>query len=208
LGRAPGNLSGGFADYLGLSDTVLATPGQVTDVDLAPLGSGSAPTVRIDTPTGAVFVDFRPFAGVDTRDSTLAGVQVRQLVMAGGAPTTRLLNMQPSPTNTTWGAPLMGVWQVPGAGLAIQVTGIGGVAHVHAVASAGDAVAPTNPGFVAPSTTNPLVWTPSVDTGTGVAVYTVTLDGKVVGRVDPATTTFALPALSAGTTHSVVVNAS
>jgi hypothetical protein len=207
LGRAPGNLSGAFADYLGLSNTVVATPGQVTDVDLAPLGSGPAPTVRIDAPTGPVFVDFRPFAGVDTRDSTLAGVQVRQLVMAG-APTTRLLNMQPSPTNTTWGAPLMGVWQVPGAGLAIQVTSIGGVAHIRAVPTAGDTVAPTNPGFVAPSATNGLIWTPSVDTGTGVAVYTVTLDGKVVGRVDPSTTTFALPALTTGTTHSVVVNAS
>src|SRR5438270_12454051 len=73
LGRAPGNLSGAFADYLGLSDTVVAAPGQTTDVDLAPLGSGPAPTVRIDTTTGPVFVNFRPYAGVDTRDSSLAG---------------------------------------------------------------------------------------------------------------------------------------
>src|SRR2546421_724157 len=107
LGRAPGNLNGALADYLGLSDTVVATPGQTTDVDLAPLGSGPAPTVRIDTTTGPVFVDFRPYTGVDTRDSTIAGVQVRQLVMAGG-PATPLLNNPTAPPPPPHGAPLVG----------------------------------------------------------------------------------------------------
>src|SRR2546423_10712546 len=110
LGAAPGSLNGATADWLGLSNTTVATPGQTTDVDLAPLGSGPAPTLRIDTPTGPVFVDFRPYTGVDTRDSTLAGVQLRQLVMAGAPPTPPLHN-QPATTNPTRGAPLVGVWQ-------------------------------------------------------------------------------------------------
>lgn len=208
-----GSLNAAFADHLGFIDTVTATTAAPVTVDLAPLsGTGGPYAVKVPTPSGDVFVDFRPAAGRDTRQPHWAGVQVH-LRTQEWYPSTRLLDMQPWSTSAFGVAslPTWSVWQVPGAGLAVHVSAVGTTARVRVVPTASDTLAPTPATVTTPApsglaaSASTVTWRAGTDAGSGVAAYAVAVDGKVTARLAPTALSHPLPALASGA-HTVQVN--
>jgi hypothetical protein len=78
-----------------------------------------------------------------------------------------------APSLPTWS-----VWQVPGAGVAVHLTAVGGTATVRVAPTASDTTAPTaaivsapTAAGVAPPSTS-LTWAAGADAGSGVTAYT------------------------------------
>ena len=150
-GTAPGSLNTALASALGLVQSVDANPAGAVEVDLAPLGSpGALRAVRVPSPVGDLYVDYRPATGRDVRKRAWAGVQVHRLVgtAASLGPTSELLDLR-APAGEPFGvvsAPVGTTWTIPGTGYTLTVLS-------QSAASARVRVAPVAP--VAPPATAP-----------------------------------------------------
>ena len=130
-GSAPGSLNTALASGLGFVRSVAADPSQVVTTELAPLTqAGAVRAVQIPTPTGEVFVDYRPTTGRDAgRYPAWAGVQVHRLAVQGGAPTSQLLDLQPTKGDVV-ALPVGVPWTVPGTSFRVTVVAAGATATV------------------------------------------------------------------------------
>lgn len=212
----PGNLNVALADYLGFATVTRATAGATTTATVAPTAQLTANrAVRVDLPSGVpVYVEYRPTAGRDWRQSQWAGVQVRQRVSTQGYPASQLLDMQPSTSFANASLPTWAVWPVPGTGLSVKVTDLTATgATVSVVPTADDTTAPAKVTPTSPTAgqTVPvgstLAWTAATDAGgAGTAAYALHVDGALRTRVGATTTSWTLPSLADGS-HTVRVDA-
>jgi Gametolysin peptidase M11 len=124
--QATGNLNSALADWLQLTRTVTAAPGERTTVTLAPLAqTDSLRAVRVRVPTGWVYADYRPATGRDVRVPAWAGVQLH-LLADGTYPQSRLLDARPTGSQfSAVSLPVGTPWTIPGANLTLTVTSIG-----------------------------------------------------------------------------------
>jgi hypothetical protein len=199
---ATGNLNTALADHLGLSTTVTATAGSPTTVDLSPLADTTATrSVRVDTSTGPVFIDFRPAVGRDVRRSAWAGVQVHRRTETN-PPTSQLLDMQPTlaAAFTNPSLPPSALWRVPGSDLAVKVTQVSGTARVEVLPTTVSPPVLTYPvsGSAVNATRITATWAPATS-NLVVTGYRLTVNGVMAKTPLPADSTSALVALRSGT---------
>jgi hypothetical protein len=141
-------------------------------------------------------------------------VQVH-LRTAAPSVSTRLLDMQPW-SASAFRSPALApyaVWPVPGAGLSVRVTRVTATgARVEIVPTGQDAVRPSAPALLSPSTGAHLAgavrvrWSGARDSGSGVAAYTVLLNGVPVARTAPSARSAVLRSVPDGT-HRLQVQA-
>lgn len=176
----PGNISSGFAQHLGWA-TVADLGGPVTSpttLDLAPLASTAALRgVRLQSPAGPVFADYRPAAGPDAlHRPAWAGVQAHLILTDARFrfPTSYLLDLQP--TGSPFSAPQLPAgasWAVPGTGATLRTDSTGATARVSVVP---DGTGSTTQRYVGqvyadlfgrqPDPVGLATWTQALDSGT------------------------------------------
>ena len=133
VGVPTGSLNSGLADALGLAVVSRPASGSTTTVDLAPLSQTTAlRSVAIPVNGGTIYVDYRPSVAPDVRVPEWAGVQVHYRISDpySGAPTTYLLDMQPSSHFTEVALPVGRTWVVPGTGRSVTVVATGTAARI------------------------------------------------------------------------------
>lgn len=129
----PGSLNTAFADTLGLAVTHHANATTAVTRTLAPLASvGELRAVRVDSPQGRVYLDYRPGVGRDVRVEAWSGVQAHLRVVDDfGIPDTFLLDLQPTrPAFSTPQLPVGGSWTVPGTGVRVALLSQGSTARL------------------------------------------------------------------------------
>ncbi|MEU4620000.1 hypothetical protein AB0G04_08460 [Actinoplanes sp. NPDC023801] len=212
-GLRSGNLNAAFGDYLGLQQTVTASPSEKTTVDLSALSAHSGTGgLKIATSAGTVFVDFRPATGRDTRAPYWAGVQVR-LRTTANPPATQLLDMQPG-TATPFSAanlPVGGTWQIPG-GQTLKVTAAGANTATVEVSTATStdttvpSVAPviTTAAAVTKDAGQTVTWSAAEDKESRITGYRVLVNGATAAETGGDTLTAQVPLSEGGNTVAVV----
>ena len=212
---ATGNLNTALGDSLGLVTSQTASTSAAQTADLAPLAQTSAlRALKVPAANGTFFFDYRPAVAPDVRQPGWAGVQVHYRPN-GGYPVSRLLDMKPWQSGSFSSANMQvnSIWQVPGSGVAVRLTGIdANGAHLATTPVAGDATGPTGATVTSPAASATvgqgaaLTWNAGTDAGTGVGGYVVTLDGTPTSWLAAGTTQLTLPTLSLGT-HTARVDA-
>jgi hypothetical protein len=212
---ATGNLNTALGDSLGLVTSQTASTGAPTTVDLAPLAQTSAlRALKVPATNGTFFFDYRPAVAPDTRQPAWAGVQVH-FRPTGGIPVSRLLDLRPRLSSPFSAAsmPVNAIWQVPGGGVAVRVTGVdGSAAHLVATPVGSDAAGPVGATLTSPAAGasvgqgTTLTWQAGTDAGTGVGGYVVTVDGVTTSWLAAGTTALTLPTLALGS-HTVRLDA-
>ncbi len=125
----PGNISTGFAHFLGWASVrdVTAPPTTTQTVDLAPLAQvRSLRALRLPVPWGSVYLDYRPAAGPDVHVPAWAGVQGHYIKREPWGVTSFLLDLQPAKAPfAAANLPVGGSWAVPGVGVTVQTVSTG-----------------------------------------------------------------------------------
>ncbi|MDQ1286965.1 MAG: hypothetical protein QG622_530 [Actinomycetota bacterium] len=186
-----GSLNTALADSLGLVETVTASPGTQTSVDLAPLARTEAlRAVRVRVTGGWLYLDHRPAVGRDVRKRSWAGVQAH-LLPDNPMPTSQLLDGRVLVSPDDGSQPLTSValpvgtpWTIPDAGLTVTVTSATSAgAHVDIVPVGSVTTPPppviTSPSLVLAGSTTTVAW----KVASPVAALQVFRDGILVTAV-------------------------
>lgn len=212
---ATGNLNTALGDALGLVTSQTASTSAAQTADLAPLAqTSSLRALKVPGTNGTFFFDYRPAVAPDTRQPTWAGVQVHYRP-SGSYPVSRLLDLRPG-LGSAFSSPSMpvnSIWQVPGSGVAVRVTGIdANAAHLATTPVGSDSAGPTGATLTSPASGATVgqgatvAWNAGTDAGTGVGGYVVALDGVTNSWLAAGTRQLTLPTLSLGS-HTVRVDA-